>query len=197
MPCGTGPAGLPGYLHWRWPGARQSPPPAHVEGDDRVKARLTSETWRLDTIADGGCQIEKLCKLDDGTAIDFPTLLESEKKHGIKFLKAMECRGRALVQSQGLWEGVPLREVLRLVGKVDNVMRVYWSGFHNNDPKQLFQSSASYTQVVDSVPGEVPGLSCLPAQRWTGFVAPWRPGGDDRARGLRSSSRSSGCSASG
>jgi hypothetical protein len=35
-------------------------------------------------------------------------------------------------------------------------MRVYANGFHNNDPKQLFQSSASFMQVADNAPGELP-----------------------------------------
>jgi hypothetical protein len=31
-------------------------------------------------------------KLDDGTAIDIPTLPEVGKKHGVRFLNAMQCR---------------------------------------------------------------------------------------------------------
>ena len=58
------------------------------------------------------------------TAIDFATVVELGKKHGIKFLKAMQCNNIPLPLGQGLWEGVPLREVLKLVGKVNNVRRV-------------------------------------------------------------------------
>ena len=68
----------------------------------------------------------------------------------------MQCRSGNWPQDQGLWEGVPLREVLKLAGNSTMSMRVYANGFHNNDPKQLFQSSASYTQVVDNAPGELP-----------------------------------------
>ncbi len=135
---------------------RGNPPPHKLQGEELIKARLTPETWRLEIVGDGGCKVEKPRTLADGTAIDMPTLLELGKKHGVKFLKAMQCRSGNYPQSHGLWEGVPLREVLRLAGKVDNVMRVYGNGFHNNDPKQLFQSSANYTQVADGVPGELP-----------------------------------------
>src|SRR5262245_881846 len=135
--------------------ARGNPHPHSFKGEDLVKARLTPESWRLEIIADG-CKIEKPRKLDDGTAIDFPTLLELGKQHGVKLLKAMQCRSGNWPQDQALWEGVPLREVLRLAGKIDNVMRVYANGFHNDDPKQLFQSSASFLQVTDSAPGELP-----------------------------------------
>jgi DMSO/TMAO reductase YedYZ molybdopterin-dependent catalytic subunit len=54
-----------------------------------------------------------------------------------------------------LWEGVPLREVLKLVGKVNNIRRVYYSGFHNNDPKQLFQSSLAYNVVMETPPWDL------------------------------------------
>lgn len=134
---------------------RGNPPPHTLKGEDLVKARLTPETWRLEIVGDGS-KIEKPRKLDDGTAIDFPTLLELGKKHGVKFLKAMQCRSGCWPQSQGIWEGVPLREVLKLAGNIDNVMRVYANGFHNNDPKQIFQSSASFTQVADHAPGALP-----------------------------------------
>jgi hypothetical protein len=55
-----------------------------------------------------------------------------------------------------LWEGVPLREVLKLVGQVNNIRRVYYWGFHNNDPKQLFQSSLGYNQVMETPPWDLP-----------------------------------------
>ena len=134
---------------------RGNPPPHKLMGEDLIKARLTPETWRLEIVGDGST-VEKPRKFDDGTAIDFPTLIELGKTHGVKFLKAMQCRSGNSPQSHGLWEGVPLREVLKLAGKIDNVMRVYANGFHNNDPKQLFQSSASFTQVADNAPGELP-----------------------------------------
>ncbi len=136
---------------------RGNPPPYKLKGDDLVKARLTPETWRLEIVGDGA-KVEKPRTIEAGTAIDFPTLLDLGKKHGVKFLKAMQCRSGNYPQSQGLWEGVPLREVLKLAGSVENVMRVYASGFHNNDPKQLFQSSANFTQVADNAPGELPAM---------------------------------------
>jgi len=56
---------------------------------------------------------------------------------------------------QGLWEGVPLREVLKLAGKVNNIRRVYYWGFHNNDPKQRFLSSLGYNQVMETPPWDL------------------------------------------
>jgi len=88
--------------------------------------------------------------------LDLTVLHELGKKHGIKFLKAMQCLNIAAPLGQGLWEGVPLREVLKLVGKVKNVRRVYWWGFHNNDSDQLFRSSLGYNQVLETPPWDLP-----------------------------------------
>jgi DMSO/TMAO reductase YedYZ molybdopterin-dependent catalytic subunit len=136
--------------------SRGNPTPHTLKGEALVKARLTPETWRLEIVSDGSAQIEKPRKLEDKTALDLPALEELGKKHAVRFLKAMQCLNIAQPLGQGLWEGVPLREVLRLVGKVNNVRRVYWWGFHNEDPKQLFQSSLGYNQVMASPPGNLP-----------------------------------------
>src|ERR1051326_1816923 len=135
--------------------ARGDPSPHKLTGDDLVKARLTPESWRLEIIADG-CKIDKPRKRDDGTAIDMPTLLDLGKKHGVKFIKAMQCRSSNWPQDQAIWEGVPLREVLKLAGTISDALRIYANGFHNDDPKQLFQSSATFTQVFDTAPCELP-----------------------------------------
>jgi DMSO/TMAO reductase YedYZ molybdopterin-dependent catalytic subunit len=136
--------------------SRGNPKPFTLKGNDLIKARLTPETWRLEIVSDGSTQVEKPRRLEDNTAIDLPTLEDLGKRHGVKFLKAMQCLNIAQPLGQGLWEGVPLREVLKLAGKVNNIRRVYWRGFHNNDPKQLFQSSLGYSQVMETPPGNLP-----------------------------------------
>ncbi len=136
--------------------SRGNPRPHTLKGDDLVKARLTPETWRLEIVSDGSSKLDRPRRLEDNSAIALPALLELGKKHGVKFLKAMQCLNIAQPLGQGLWEGVPLRDVLRLAGKVDKIRRVYWWGFHNNDPKQRFQSSLGYNQVMETPPGELP-----------------------------------------
>ena len=123
--------------------------------------------------------IEKPRKFDDGTALDYATLLELGKKHSVKFLKAMQCRGYSCPQGHAVWEGVPLREVVRLLGKVGNVMRVTFSGYHDkNNPKIRFHSiSASYTQVMENAPGDPP---IILAYRLNGAPLPLLRGGPVR-----------------
>jgi DMSO/TMAO reductase YedYZ molybdopterin-dependent catalytic subunit len=136
--------------------SRGNPQPHKLKGDALVKARLTEDTWRLEIVSDGSSQIEKPRKFDDDTALDLKALHELGQKHAVRFLKTMQCLNIAQPLGQGLWEGVPLREVLRLVGKVNNVRRVYWWGYHNDDPKQLFQSSLGYNQVMETPPWDLP-----------------------------------------
>ena len=123
-----------------------------------MQARLTPETWRLEVTADIEPKdgIKELAKIGKPLSLDFAALRELGQKHGVKFLKAMQCLNIATPLGQGLWEGVPLREVLRLCGPMSNVRRIYYWGFHNNDPTQLFRSSLSYSQVMETPPGELP-----------------------------------------
>jgi DMSO/TMAO reductase YedYZ molybdopterin-dependent catalytic subunit len=135
--------------------SRGNPRPHTLKGDNLVKARLTPATWRLEIVSDGSTQVEKPRTLANGTALDLEAILKLGKRHGVKFLKAMQCLNIPQPLGQGLWEGVPLREVLKLVGKVNNIRRVYYWGFHNNDPKQVFQSSLGYNQVMETPPWDL------------------------------------------
>lgn len=135
--------------------SRGNPKPFTLKGEELDKARLTPETWRLEIVADAGTQMETPRTLEKNSAIDLPTLEKLAKDHGRKFFKAMQCLNIAQPLGQGLWEGVPLREVLKLAGKVNNIRRVYYWGFHNNDPKQLFQSSLAYNAVMETPPWDL------------------------------------------
>src|SRR5689334_12545791 len=162
--------------------SRGKPVPHSLKDEALVQARLTPETWRLEIISDGSSQIERPRKLDDSTALDLPALQELGKKHAVRFLKAMQCLNIAQPLGQGLWEGVPLREVLRLAGRLRDIRRIYYWGFHNNDAKQIFQSSVTYTQAMDSAPGDLGPLVCyalngraIPLERGgpVRMVVPW------------------------
>ena len=135
--------------------SRGNPNPRTLRGDDQVRARLTPETWRLEIVAEGGSRIATPRTIEAGNAVDLPELERLNQTRGRKFLKAMQCLNIAQPLGQGLWEGVPLRELLKSVGAIDQVRRVYYWGFHNNLPAQIFQSSLTYTQIMDAAPGEL------------------------------------------
>ena len=65
----------------------------------------------------------------------------------------------------------------RTAGKMRNVRRVYYWGFHNNDPKQMFQSSLAINQVLDTPPGELPPFVAF---RLNGGPIPLERGGPVR-----------------
>jgi DMSO/TMAO reductase YedYZ molybdopterin-dependent catalytic subunit len=157
--------------------SRGNPRPHTLKGEALSKARLTPRTWRLEIVGDGSSTVARPGRLEDGTALDLDGLKELGKTHGVKYLKAMQCNNIPYPLGQGLWEGVPLREVVRRVGKVGNVRRVYYWGFHNDDPAQLFQSSLSFNRVMETPPWEPPPLV---AYRLNGQDIPLERGGPVR-----------------
>lgn len=145
--------------------ARGEPVPHTLMGEALAAARMTPETWRLEIMADPFVEqahvlepatLEKPLTIADGTALDLPALIELGAERSVKFVKALQCLNIPTPLGQGLWEGVPLRDVLALCGRMNAVRRIYFNGFHNNDPKQIFQGSLSYTQVMETPPGEFP-----------------------------------------
>jgi DMSO/TMAO reductase YedYZ molybdopterin-dependent catalytic subunit len=157
--------------------SRGNPVPHTLMGEALVKARLTSGTWRLEVAAEGKAVVARPLRQADGTAIDLPALLKLGEAKGVLFLKAMQCNNIAQPLGQGLWEGVPLRDVLRLAGRMKDVRRVFYWGYHNDDPKQMFRSSLAINQVLDTPPGELPPFI---AYRLNGGPIPLERGGPVR-----------------
>jgi DMSO/TMAO reductase YedYZ molybdopterin-dependent catalytic subunit len=157
--------------------SRGDPIPHKLKGDALVKARLTPDTWRLEVVAEDKVTIDKALTIEANTALDLPTLLKLGEKHGVRFLKAMQCNNIALPLGQGLWEGVPLREVLKLCGKLTNPRRLFFWGFHNDKPEQMFRSSLAMNQVLDTPPGELPPFI---AYKLNGAPIPLERGGPVR-----------------
>ncbi len=138
--------------------SRGNPKPFTLKGQALVEAGLTPETWRLEIRADEKKQphVSATAEIERPVTLDLKGLMELGKEHGVKFIKAMQCLNIPTPLGQGLWEGVPLSEVLRLCGTMKNVRRVYFWGFHNDNPAQMFRSSLSYSQVMETPPGELP-----------------------------------------
>ncbi|MGH7223313.1 MAG: hypothetical protein ACRELF_08800, partial [Gemmataceae bacterium] len=111
--------------------SRGNPKPFTLKGKALEKARLTPSTWRLEIIGEGSAKLQRPRRLEDNTAINLSMLEDLGKRHGVKFLKAMQCLNIAQPLGQGLWQGVPLREVLKLAGKTRGARRIFWWGFHN------------------------------------------------------------------
>lgn len=159
--------------------SRGNPKPHTLSGEALIQAKLTPESWRCEVVADPFTNdvIKEPARIAKALTLDFATLMEMGHTQGVRYLKAMQCLNIAEPLGQGLWEGVPLRDVLRLCGPMTNVRRVYFWGFHNDDPKQLFQSSLSYTEVMEPAPG---GLPVFLAYKLNGSAIPLERGGPVR-----------------
>jgi len=123
---------------------------------------LTRETWTLEVMADPESNVEignPLTKATDN-ALDWTGLMKLAEKHAVRFLHVLTCTNMPRPYGMGLWEGVPLREILWLCQPKQNIRRVYYDGYHNDDPKQEFQSSLAISRVFEEAPGELPVIAC-------------------------------------
>jgi hypothetical protein len=70
-------------------------------------------------------------------------------KHAVRFAKTMTCLNIGCPLGTGIWEGVPLREVIWLAEPEKNLRRVFYYGYHNDDAKQMFRSSLPIERVLE------------------------------------------------
>jgi hypothetical protein len=123
---------------------------------------LTRETWNLEIIPDpeSNSELGNPLTRGKGNAIDWVKLMKLAEKHSVRFLHILTCTNAPKPYGMGLWEGVPLREVLWKAGPKQNIRRIFYYGYHNDDPKQLFQSSLPISRVMEEAPGELPVILC-------------------------------------
>jgi DMSO/TMAO reductase YedYZ molybdopterin-dependent catalytic subunit len=141
---------------------RGNPLPYTLPLARRREIGLERETWRLEIIADpeSDTQIEQPLSAARGTALDFDGLLQLGAVHGVRFLKAVTCNNLGEPLGMGLWEGVPLRVLVWMTQPIENIRRVFYYGYHNDDPDQLFRSSLPIGRVLEEPPGELPVILC-------------------------------------
>jgi DMSO/TMAO reductase YedYZ molybdopterin-dependent catalytic subunit len=139
--------------------SRGTPLPHTLPPEKKKEVGLTRETWKLEVISDPEhpATLGKQLTVKDGTALDFQGLLELGKKHAVRFAKVMTCLNIGCPLGHGIWEGVPLREVVWLTRPRENLRRVMYHGFHNNDPKQLFRSTLPIGRVLED-PWDLPPI---------------------------------------
>jgi DMSO/TMAO reductase YedYZ molybdopterin-dependent catalytic subunit len=142
--------------------SRGVPLPHRLPDEKKREVGLTRETWRLEVISDPehpaklGQQLTK----PRGTALDFVALLKLGDKHAVRFAKVMTCLNLGCPLGMGLWEGVPLREVIWLTQPRENLRRVFYYGYHNDDPKQMFRSSLPIGRVLEDPYDLPPVILC-------------------------------------
>jgi DMSO/TMAO reductase YedYZ molybdopterin-dependent catalytic subunit len=142
--------------------SRGKPLPHSLPPEMKAKVGLTRETWKLDVISDpeNPATLRKTLSQKDGTALDFAALLKLAEKHAVRFPKVMTCLNIGCPLGNGIWEGVPLREVVALTQPRENLRRVFYYGFHNDDPAQMFRSSLPIDRILEDPFGLPPVILC-------------------------------------
>lgn len=142
--------------------SRGNPVPHTLSEARRAEVGLTRDTWKLDVISDPEhpATLGRQFTQARGDALDFRSLLQLGEKHAVRFPKVMTCLNIGCPLGMGIWEGVPLREVIWLTSPRENLRRVFFYGFHNNDPKQRFQSSLPIGRVLEDPLGTPPVILC-------------------------------------
>lgn len=141
---------------------RGDPPPHELPLETRRAVGLVRETWQLEVVPDPetDAKVERPLSKERGTALTWSDLMQLAEKHAVSYLHVMTCLNGSQPLGMGLWEGVPLRVAVWLAQPVENVRRVFFHGYHNDDPKQLVQSSLPIGRVLEDPPGTPPVLLC-------------------------------------
>lgn len=142
--------------------SRGKPLPHSLPEGKKREAGLTRETWRLEVIADPDrpAKIRKPMTKAAGTALDFPGLMQLAEKHAVRFIKNMTCLNIGCPLGTGVWEGVPLREVIWRTEPREDLRRVFYHGYHNDDAAQLFRSSLPIGRVLEDYHDLPPVILC-------------------------------------
>jgi Oxidoreductase molybdopterin binding domain. len=123
---------------------------------------MTRDTWKLEVGPDTatGAKVENPLTKERGNALDFAGLLKLAETRRVRFLKVMTCNNLNAPLGMGLWEGVPLRDVIWMTRPVSDIRRVFYYGHHNEEPKQMFRSSLPISRVLEDPPGDYPVMLC-------------------------------------
>ncbi|MHC4400627.1 MAG: molybdopterin-dependent oxidoreductase [Planctomycetota bacterium] len=137
---------------------RGNPPPHKLPPEKLAEVGLTRETWRLQVLPDpeSNAEVKHPLSEEAGTALDWQGLMKIAEKHAVRIMHVMTCTNGKQPCGMGLWEGVPLRDVIWLARPKANVRRVIYWGYHNDDPEQRFQGSLPIGRVLEDPPGEHP-----------------------------------------
>jgi DMSO/TMAO reductase YedYZ molybdopterin-dependent catalytic subunit len=149
--------------------SRGNPLPHSLPEENKRAVGLTRDTWKLEAISDPEypATLGRQLTRKDGTALDFAGLLRLADKHAVRFAKVMTCLNIGCPLGMGVWEGVPLREVLWLTQPRENLRRVHYHGYHNDDAKQLFRSSLPVGRLLEDPFDLPPVILCYKLNgRW-------------------------------
>jgi len=142
--------------------SRGKPLPHSLPDEKKREVGLHRDTWRLEVISDPAnpTKLGRQLTKTDNTALDFAGLMQLAQTKAVRFPKVMTCLNIGCPLGMGIWEGVPLREVVWLTQPREDIRRVFYYGYHNEDEKQIFQSSLPLGRVLEDYHGLPPVILC-------------------------------------
>jgi DMSO/TMAO reductase YedYZ molybdopterin-dependent catalytic subunit len=142
--------------------SRGNPMPHSIDEAKRKEVGLTRDTWSLEVVddPDNTARLRTPLTKEDNSAFTFNDLMKLAEKHAVRFPKVMTCLNLGCPLGNGIWEGVPLRKVLWLTQPGHALRRVFYHGYHNDDPKQIFRSSLPVGRVLEDLYGLPPVILC-------------------------------------
>lgn len=136
--------------------SRGKPLPHKLPADKKALVGLTPESWKLSVDSDPKFPAEIARPL----TLNWDGLMALAAKRSVSFLKIMTCNNIGGELGTGLWEGVPLRDLVWLAEPKANLRRVFYYGYHNDDPAQMFRSSLPIGRVLEDPFGLPPVILC-------------------------------------
>jgi DMSO/TMAO reductase YedYZ molybdopterin-dependent catalytic subunit len=123
---------------------------------------MTRDTWKLEVLPDTstGAKVDNPLSKERGNALDFAGLMKLAETKAVRYLKVITCNNLNAPLGMGLWEGVPLRDVIWMTRPVSDIRRVFYYGHHNEDPKQMFRGSLSIARIMEDPPETYPVMLC-------------------------------------
>ena len=131
--------------------SRGKPIPHSLSDEKKAEVGMTRDTWKLEVLSDPDkpARVRNEFKKSDDTAFGFAALMELAKTKAVRFPKVMTCLNIGCPLGMGIWEGVPLREVLWLAQPTADLRRVFYYGYHNEEPSQMFRSSMPVGRILE------------------------------------------------
>lgn len=140
--------------------SRGRPKPHSLSAEQRVEAGLTRDTWKLQITSDPEHPTRVRSPINEENPFRFEDLMRVAKDKAVRFPKVMTCLNIGCPLGNGIWEGVPLRDVLWLTQPVQDLRRIFYYGYHNDDPEQMFRSSLPVGRILEDYADLPPVILC-------------------------------------
>jgi DMSO/TMAO reductase YedYZ molybdopterin-dependent catalytic subunit len=141
---------------------RGNPVLSEIPEEKLASIGLTRDTWKLEISADSesNSEIGNPMTAGNGNAFIWNDLMKLAETKSVRYLHVLSCTNAKKLYGMGLWEGVPLKDILWKTEPKQNIRRIYYYGYHNDEPSQIFKSSIHISRVLEEAPGELPVMLC-------------------------------------